>query len=72
MLPGKTDPRWRNLVEHPEQFKDKVTALPCRILLSGFSMKIANSSVEETINAAYDFFVKNEKIVSTDIESIFS
>jgi hypothetical protein len=72
MLPIKTDPRWRKLAENPESFKEKVSVLPTRMLLSGLKIKSSSHTVEQLIDVAHDFFVKNEDVVSQDIESLFS
>jgi hypothetical protein len=71
MLPAKTDPRWKKIVEDPDSFKDVISALPTKVMLSGLKIKAANKSADELITIAYEFFEKNEKIVAQDIESIF-
>jgi hypothetical protein len=71
MLPGKTDPRWRKLVQNPEEYKSKVSALPTKMLLSGIKIKSGSHSVEQLIDVAVEFFKKNEQIVSKDIAALF-
>ncbi len=71
MLPGKTDPRWKKLVEGPDSYKDKISSLATKVMLSGLKIKAPNHSVDELITIAFEFFEKNEKIVAQDIEAIF-
>ncbi len=71
MIPGKNDPRWRKLAQDPEQFKSKISALPTKMLLSGLKIKSKSRSADELIDIAYDFFVKNERVVADDIKAIF-
>jgi hypothetical protein len=72
MLPGRTDPRWKGLVQDPGKYKDKDLTLPTQMLLSTLKIMARKSSVEEMIETCYVFFKKNERVVSRDIETIFS
>jgi hypothetical protein len=71
MLPAKHHPHWKKLAENPESFKDKASGLPTKMLLSRLKIKGSNSSVDELIAIAHEFFTKNEKIVAADIKMIF-
>ena len=72
MIPSITDPRWKQIVENPENYKSKVTALPTRVFLGFIKAKSKSTSQNELVKNAYDFFVKNEKVVKNDIDALFS
>ena len=72
MVPPKTDPKWEALVTNPASVP--VTGLVTKMLLT--RLKLMNCATNaarkpEAINAAYDFFVKNETTVKDDIKLIF-
>ncbi len=71
MIPAKTDPRWKPIVNNPEDYKTKVTGLATKMLFSGLKMKKSQLSEAELIDTAIAFFVKNEKIVAADLNALF-
>lgn len=72
MIPAKTDPRWKKIVQNPEAYKDKVSSLATKMLFSGLKIKKMRSSEDELIEAAIAFFKKNERIVANDIKMLFN
>jgi hypothetical protein len=71
MLPGRQDPRWGALVDDPGHYV--ITFLALRILLKRLTRNLPLSPADR--NAAIDevhaCFVKNERLMSADIASIF-
>ncbi len=72
MIPPKTDPRWKKLVQAPDDFKTKVTSLHTRVMLSGLKIRATTNSLEQMIDNCHEFFVKNEKMVAADIDALFA
>lgn len=72
MIPAKTDPIWRKIVERPEDFQ--VQALPTKMLFMRIKMLCRHGTtqgISEAIDAAYDFFVQNAETVREDVDEIF-
>jgi hypothetical protein len=72
MLPPKTDPKWDKLITNSASFP--VTGLVTKMLMTRLMLMDCKKNVArktEAIDAAYDFFVKNETAVKDDIKLIF-
>ena len=72
MLPPKTDPRWAKLVMDPKGVP--VTSMVTKMLMTRLALMNCKTQVsrrDEAIDAAYDFFVKNETAVRDDLKLIF-
>jgi hypothetical protein len=71
MLPSRQDPRWGALVDDPGHFT--ITLLALRILLQRLTRHLPLSPTDRraAIDAVYACFVKNERLMSADIKSIF-
>jgi hypothetical protein len=73
MLPAKTDPKWTKFVTNLPTLQ--VTNLPARMLVNRLKLKLGMGSTDairkEIIDAAYEFFSKNETAVADDIKKIF-
>jgi hypothetical protein len=72
MLPPKTDPKWQRLTTNTSSIP--VTNLVTQMLLTRLrimNFEKSEARKQEVIDAAYDFFVKNESMVKSDIKLIF-
>ena len=72
MLPTRTDPRWRKLVENPKQYTYNFLAL--KILMSRIALKagsMSSADVDSTIDEVYALFQKHERLMATDIAAVF-
>lgn len=72
MIPPKTDPIWREIVDRTEDYE--VSSLPTKMLFMRIKMLRHNGtsqSMTDAINAAFDFFSKNREAVRDDIEVVF-
>lgn len=73
MLPGRTDPRWRRLVEHPEKYTFKFLAL--KIMMQRVALHAGPRSTpaqrESLADEVYAFFRKNQALLRGDIAVIF-
>ena len=72
MVPPKTDPKWEKLITNPTSFA--VTGLVTKMLMTRLMLMNCKENVarkKEAIDAAYDFFCKNETAVKDDIKLIF-
>lgn len=73
MLPGKSDPRWAEIVTSEKELE--LSSIASKMLLMRVKMMTKNdkstAKVNEAIDAAYDFFSKNQEVVKTDIEKLF-
>lgn len=74
MLPNKTDPRWRRLVVG--EMRPTVSALATKFMLSrvnqAASRDASPSNLSKLVDEAYEFFIKNERVVANDIRAIFN
>jgi hypothetical protein len=70
-IPAKSDPRWAKIASAPESFA--VTGFATRMLFSRLKIlkTMAKGSSSDAVDVAYDFFVKNEKIVGADLRLLF-
>lgn len=72
MLPPKTDPRWRTLVQTNAEYRLK--GLATRMMLTRVRLmgsKKDEQSVKAAIDVAFDFFTKNADTVRDDVHAIF-
>lgn len=72
MIPPKTDPVWREIVDRTEDYE--VSALPTKMLFMRIKLlrySGTSQSMTDAVNAAFDFFSKNEEAVRDDIEIVF-
>ena len=72
MVAPKTNPKWKDVVLHPDRYTFK--CLATRMLLTRIRLMDPATSVaktEQAIGTLYDFFVKNEAIAREDLQQIF-
>lgn len=71
MIPQKSSPVWNELVSSAKDYQ--LSGLATKIMLMRVRQIVKNDSskIQEAIDAAYDFFVKNNEVVSDDIKKIF-
>lgn len=72
MLPPKTDPRWRTLVQTNTEYRLK--GLATRMMLTRARLmgsKKDEESVNAAIEVAFAFFTKNADTVRDDVHAIF-
>lgn len=73
VMPRRTDPQWRTLVEHPEKFA--YTFLALKIMMQRVARKNAAAlpvaEREALTDEVFAFFEKNQKLVGQDIAAIF-
>ena len=72
MIPDKSDPIWKRVVEDAE--KHRLSALPTKMLFMRIRlirMQPSAQNLESAIASVYDFFSKNENEVREDIDALF-
>lgn len=73
MVPGKTDPRWKQIVTGNKEYN--FSGLATKMLMMRVKMITKTdqspAKVQEAIDIAHDFFMKNENIVKDDIKLLF-
>ena len=72
MVPPKTDPGWNRFLNNLENYAPK--SLPTKILMTRLKLISKQGSAEAKkamVDAAFDFFTKNEVSVKDDIKLIF-
>ena len=73
MVPNRTDARWDKLVDSPESGTYQFLAL--RILMQRVTLKhkfgMSPAERGELLDEIHAFFVKNERLVGPDLQSIF-
>jgi hypothetical protein len=73
MLPSQTDPRWRKLVEQPDQYPFKFLAL--RILMRRVARRggpsMSDADRDASIAEVVRLFEKNQALMGDDIAAIF-
>jgi hypothetical protein len=73
MLPSRTDPRWQNLVDNPSAFTYEFLAL--KILMSRIALNAGRSPSpaerDAAIDEVYGLFQKHERLLRSDIATIF-
>ena len=72
MIPSKSDPRWRALVQGTDKLELK--GLAARMLVTRVRLMGARKdevSLKAAIETAYDFFAKNTEAARDDIRVIF-
>lgn len=73
MIPPKSDPIWKEIVDNTEDLM--ISALPTKMLFMRVKMlrrSGTSKSLSEAIDAAYDFFSKNEDAVKEDVAVVFA
>jgi len=70
-IPPKSDSRWKKLVTETTELD--LSGLATKMMLSRVRMivKINPQRLNEAIDSAHEFFVKNEQMVQPDIKIIF-
>lgn len=72
MIPGKNDPRWKEVVSGSKEYN--ISGLATKMLLMRVRTLVKTSSspekVNEAIDIAHDFFTKNEEMAKSDLEII--
>ena len=72
-VPPKNDPRWRRFLNTLNDVR--AANLATKMLISRLKVKIAfdpsQAAKDQAIEAAYDFFSRNESAVADDIGQIF-
>jgi hypothetical protein len=72
MIPPKVDPRWAWLIANTREIP--FTKLATKMLMTRLRImecETNGAKKHEAIDAAYEFFVKNEVVVKDDIKLIF-
>jgi len=73
MVPSRTDARWDKLVDSPENGTYQFLAL--RILMQRVTLKhkfgMSDAERAQLLDEVHAFFVKNERLVGPDLQSIF-
>lgn len=72
MIPDRTDPRWREFVTGKRKYE--LQNLAARMLLTRLRLRTMHgdaASLEEAVNAACDYFERNEATTSADVIAIF-
>lgn len=73
MLPDKADPRWREFVVGRKKYD--LESLAARMLVTRLrlrTMRGEEAVVQQAIDAAWDFFERNEATTQADVLAIFS
>lgn len=70
-MPPRDDPKWQALVEHPDAYAYQFLAL--KIMLQRIARRppMTPADVDAAADEIYAFFVKNERLVAADIQTIF-
>jgi hypothetical protein len=71
-LPDKADPRWRDFVTGPRKYP--LESLAARMLVTRLrlrTMRGDESVVRASIDAAWEFFERNEATTQADVAAIF-
>lgn len=73
MIPGISDPRWKQLVKGEKEYA--FSGFAVKMLMGKIRIKIqldsSEGSVQESIKEAHEFFSENEELIESDIELIF-
>lgn len=72
MIPHKTDPRWKTLVQTNTDYG--VKGLATRMMLTRARLlgsKKDEPSLKAAVDVAFEFFTKNEQIARDDVRAIF-
>lgn len=70
-LPAKSDPRWSALVSHGTTKPIKLLALKFMLTRMTLDVKKDPSAVGKNVDELHGFFVKNPKMVETDLATLF-
>lgn len=70
-IPPKSDSRWKKLVTESNELE--LSGLATKMMLSRVRMiaKMNPQRINEAIDSAHEFFVKNEQMAQNDIKVIF-
>lgn len=72
MLPDKADPRWRDFVAGRRKYD--LESLAARMLVTRLRLRTMRGDeavVQQAIDAAWDFFERNEATTQADVMAIF-
>lgn len=75
VVPDKNNPIWRDIVVHNEEYA--FSALATKLMMMRIKMIVENDNenheknVQDAIEIAHDYFVKNQTIVTSDINYLF-
>lgn len=73
MLPQKSDPIWSKIIQNEGDVA--LNSLATKMLLTRVRLLVKTDSspakMQEAVDIAYDFFVKNEAVVKADIDLLF-
>lgn len=76
MVPDKENPIWRRIVCHSEEYV--FSALATRLMMMRVKMIVEyendqqEQNIQQAIEIAYDYFKKNQSILSEDIKYLFN
>lgn len=70
-VPPRNDPKWAALVEHPDAYAYHFLAL--KILMQRIARRPPTDKAarDAAADEVFAFFIKNERLVAADIETIF-
>jgi hypothetical protein len=68
MIPDPTDPRWKDLVEHPERYNFDFLAL--KILMQRVA-RMPNTQRASAIGEIHALFRKHERLMGKDASAVF-
>lgn len=70
-IPPKSDSRWKKLVTDTSELN--LTGLATKMMVNRVRMiaKLNPQRLDEAVDSAHDFFVKNEQMIQDDIKVIF-
>lgn len=76
VVPDKTNPIWRAIVVHSEEYT--FNALATKLMMMRIKMIVENDNedheknIQQAIEIAYEYFVKNQTIVGSDINYLLN
>jgi hypothetical protein len=71
MIPNRSNPRWAEIVRHPEAYKTRVTSMGTKMMLASIGIRAERESVLECVEHAYNYFARNERALADDIAALF-
>lgn len=73
MIPGKNDPRWKEIVTSTKEFPLSGLATKMLVMRVRTIVKLDQSpaKITEAISIAHEYFSKNEEMLKADLEVLF-
>lgn len=75
MVPDKTNPIWRKIVSHSDDYI--FTTLATKLMMMRVKMIVENENtnkeenIQQGIDIAYEYFKKNQSILIEDVDYLF-